>query len=186
MQTHKIIRRNATGQTHGTDPSCRRGDVTIPGCDVPRASACDVQMVNGVLRGLAAASGDFLQMAPIRSDYFQPLSEKLEVVDAVNPDVNRRAEVQSIRINDIPQEPFSGDLSATNPAAGLSDFFGPAFDGYGKPVAYGIYSQPNLIYQFRYGLWNQESVAINVYVAHFGNALSVIPPGLSGGTPFNS
>ncbi len=142
-------------------------------------------MVTGVLRDLAAATPGTLIMAPRRTNYFQPLHEKLEVIDSANPDVNRRAEIQSIEINQIPQEPFSDATSAVNTAAALSDFFGAAFDEYGKPVAYGIYTQQQLIYVFQYGLFNIESVPVDVYAAHFGNALEAIPPFLKVGQPFN-
>jgi len=140
-------------------------------------------MVTAKLVGLAAGTGDTLTMAPKRTNYFQPLFEKLQVIDASNPGMNRRGEVQSIEINRIPQEPFSDTLSASNTAAALSDFFGDAFDEWGKPVAYGIYAQAALIHVFTYGLWNIESVATTTYAAHFGNAIETMPPFLKVGQP---
>lgn len=179
MRTHSLVRRNSRSAV-----ACG-SDVTRPGCDTYVPPTCDVQMVTGVLRGLATATGNTLTMAPLRTNYFQALSEKLEVIDATNPDINRRVEVQTIEINRIPQEPFSDALAAANTAAALSDFFGPAFDGFGKPVAYGIYAQAALIHVFQYGFWNIESVSVDIYAAHFGNSLSAVPPGLSVGQPFN-
>jgi hypothetical protein len=123
-------------------------------------------------------------MAPVRTNYFQPLAERLEALDAANPGIYRQAEVVTIEVNRIPQEPFSDALATGSARAALLDFFGRSFDSYGKPVSYGIYSQAALIQVFEYGLANVEAVAIDVYGTHFGNSLDVLPPGMEPGRPF--
>jgi len=186
--THRVVRNAAidpSGNMVPTNggPSCR-SDVTVPGCGSVTQPFCDVQMTTGVVRNVAASAVAALIMAPRRTNYFQPLFEKLAVIDSSNPDVNRRIEIQQIEINQIPQEPFSDTIAAGNTAAALSDFFGPDFDEYGKPVSYGIYSQTSLLKVFQYGLLNIEGVAIDAYAVHFGNALDQVPPFLKVGQPF--
>lgn len=184
MQRNYRPHRNASTDRTAGIPGADACGVMRPGCGEALARACDVSMVSGVLYSLATASGDQLTMAPERTDYFQPLSEKIEVIDASSPTTNRRASVQRISINNTDQEPFSsGTLSAANTAAALSDFFGPAFDGFGKPVGYGIYTQRNLTGKFEYSFWNLEPVAISIWAVHFGNPLSVLPPGATIGVP---
>lgn len=185
MRTHKIVRRNAPIDPQ-IPPAGGQCGILRPGCDMPVAGACDVSLVAGVTRAAAAGTSNQLTMAPLRTDYFQPLSEKLECIDNVAPGTNRRAEISAVLINDQHQEPFSSSTaSAVNTSVVLSDFLGPAFDGFGKPVGYGIYTQANLTGVFQYTFWNPEAVAIDLYAVHFGNPLSVLPPGMGVGQPFN-
>ena len=165
-------------------PYARGTDVVVPGCGLPVKPLCDVGMVANVERATAAGVVGTLTMAPVRTNYFQPLSEALLGIDSATPALNRRFEVQSIEINNMPQEAFSGGPVVGQTNAGLSDFFGLKFDGYGKPISYGIYSQAALINVFTYGFVNIEAVPIDVYGIHFGNPLDVLPPGYAAGTPF--
>lgn len=164
---------------------CSADGTVVPGCGAPVQPLCDVQMVTGVLRNLAAATTGELTMAPKRTNLFQVLKECIVAVDNANPGIYRQAEVVSIEINRIPQEPFSDALVTGSTSAALLDFFGRQFDGYGKPVAYGIYSQESLIQVFKYGFANIEAVPIDIYAAHYGNSLDVLPPGVEMGVPFN-
>jgi hypothetical protein len=165
-------------------PYARGTDVVVPGCGKPVKPICDVGMVANVVRNTLAGAIGTLTMAPVRTNYFQPLSEALIPVDTATPDLNRRVEVQAIEINNIPQEAFSNGPVVGSTSAALSDFFGTKFDGYGKPISYGIYSQAALIQVFTYGFVNIEATATDVYGIHFGNPLDILPPGYTAGTPF--
>ena len=164
---------------------CSADGTIVPGCGSPVAPICDVQMVTGVTRGTAAGATGQLQMAPVRTNYFQALAERLEAVDSAAPNVFRQAEIVQIEVNRFPQEPFSDALAAGSPRAAFLDFFGRSFLEYGKPVSYGIYSQAALIQVFEYGFVNINATAIDLYGVHFGNSLDVLPPGMEAGKPFN-
>lgn len=165
-------------------PPFRNTSVTVPGCGGAVAPACDVSMNTNVIRNTAAGVVGTLAMVPQRTTYFQPLVEKLLVIDNATPDTNRRVEITTIEINGVPQEPFSAPAAAALASAALSDFFGAAFDGYGKEIAYGVYTVAALPYQFTYQFVNIEAVAVDVYASHFGNSLDVLPPGCQCGVPF--
>ena len=165
-------------------PYARGTDVVVPGCGKPVKPICDVGMVANVVRNTAAGVIGTLTMAPVRTNYFQPLAEALQAIDTATPDLNRRVEVHAIEINNIPQEAFSNGPTVGSVSAALVDFFGTKFDGYGKPVGYGIYSQAALINVFTYGFVNIEATATDLYGMHFGNPLDVLPPGYAAGQPF--
>ncbi len=158
--------------------------MVVPGCGKPVKPICDVGMVANVVRNTLAGVIGTLTMAPVRTNYFQPLSEALQAIDNATPDLNRRVEIQRIAINEIPQEAFSNGPTVGSASSALVDFFGTKFDGYGKPVSYGIYSQAALIQVFTYGFVNIEATATDLYGIHFGNPLDVLPPGYTAGQPF--
>lgn len=165
-------------------PYLRGTDVVVPGCGQPVKPICDVGIVANVERNTAAGAIGTLTMAPVRTNYFQPLAEALQAIDNADADLNRRVEIQAIEINNIPQEAFSGGPAVGQGNAALVDFYGTKFDGYGKPVGYGIYSQGALINVFTYGFVNISAQAVDLYGVHFGNPLDVLPPGYMAGQPF--
>lgn len=165
-------------------PYLRGTDVVVPGCGMPVKPICDVGMVANVERDVAPGTISTLTMAPVRTNYFQPLAEALQAIDSADATLNRRCEIQAIEINNIPQEAFSNGPVLGSASAALVDFFGTKFDGYGKPVGYGIYSQAALINVFTYGFVNIDTAALDLYGIHFGNPLDVLPPGYVAGQPF--
>lgn len=145
---------------------------------------CDVEKVGTVLRDIAV--GTFtITVAPVRTNYFQPLAVRMSCIDSASPDVNRRCEIQQVQINQFPQEAFSGTPATTNTSCVLvDDYVLP--DGYGVPVAWGIFSQAALINVLQIGGVNIEpaGTTIDFYVSVYGNALEVLPPGWQMGVPW--
>lgn len=168
-------------------PYFRSPDVTVPGCGRPVMPLCDVQKVGNVLRANAGGDTAFtITVAPIRTNYFQPLAVRMAAIDGTNADINRRFEIHQVTINATPQEAFSNaaPLAANTSVVLVDDYVLP--DGYGVPVAWGIFAQAALIYILQIGCVNIEpaNVTLDAYVSVYGNALDVLPPGYVPGTPF--
>lgn len=166
------------------NPFYRSTDVVVPGCGAAKMPICDVEKVGTVLRDIAV--GTFtITIAPVRTNYFQPMAVRMACIDSTTPDVNRRVELHGVFINLIPQEAFSSAAAAANTSCVLvDDYVLP--DGYGVPVAWGIFSQANLINVLTIQGVNIEpsGTTVDLYEAVYGNGLDTLPPGWQPGTPF--
>lgn len=189
MSRHGIHRNQAidpSGYPTGSycPPYYCSNDTNLPNCGKWVRPACDVQLNGAVLRDIAATSPFTITVVPSRTQYYQPLTERYSTIDSTDPDVNRRVEVHGVFINQFPQEPFSAPAALANTAVVLSDIK-EAPDGYGVPVAYGVYSVAALIHTFTVQGVNIEPSTTDFYIAHYGNGLDVLPPGISAGRPFH-
>jgi len=166
------------------NPYVRSSDVTVPGCGAAKVPTCDVEKVGTVLRDIAV--GTFtITVAPVRTNFFQPMAVRMACIDSTTPDVNRRVEIHGAFINQIPQEAFSTPAALANTSCVLiDDYVLP--DGYGVPVAWGIFSQAALINVLTLQGVNIEpaGTTVDLYVSVYGNGLDVIPPGWQVGQPF--
>lgn len=166
------------------DPYFRSSDVIVPGCGRAKMPICDVEKVGTVLRDIAV--GVFtITVAPVRTNYFQPLAVRMSCIDSASPDVNRRVEIHGVFINLFPQEAFSSTAAAANTSCVLvDDYVLP--DGYGVPVAWGIFSQTALINVLTIQGVNIEpaGTTVDFYVGAYGNALDTLPPGWKVGEPW--
>ncbi len=172
------------GNSSWCNPFYRSADITVPGCGAAKMPICDVEKVGTVLRDIAV--GVFaITVAPVRTNFFQPMAVRMGCIDSTTPDVNRRCEIHQVTINEIPQEAFSATAALANTSCVLvDDYVLP--DGYGVPVAWGIFSQANLINVLRLGGVNIEPAGTteDLYVSVYGNGLNVLPPGWEAGKPF--
>lgn len=192
---HDIVHRNPdststgrvpppTGGGSWCDPYFRSSDVTVPGCGAAKMPICDVEKVGTVLRDIAVGVYT-ITVAPVRTNYFQPLATRMSAIDSATPDVNRRIEIHGVFINLFPQEAFSSPAAVANTSCVLiDDYVLP--DGYGVPVAWGIFSQAALINVLTLQCVNIEPAGTTVdhYVSVYGNALDVLPPGWAVGQPW--
>jgi hypothetical protein len=190
---HEMVHRNQestsrvpppTGGGSWCDPYFRSSDVVVPGCGAAKMPICDVEKVGTAQRAIAVGAAT-ITIAPVRTNYFQPLAFRIAVTDAVTVDINRRCEIFGFFINQFPQEAFSNPAVVGGASCVLSDDY-VLPDGYGVPVAWGIFSQAALINVLTMQIVNPEpaGTTINVYSSVYGNALDVLPPGWAVGQPF--
>lgn len=162
-----------------------RNDGTRPGCDSPVTPMCDVQMVGFREAAVAVNTPTLSTVAPVRTNYFQPLAIRLASIDGATPDLNRRSEIHSIAINGAPQDAFSNVTTVVgNTSVLLSDLW-IVPEGWGVPVSWGIFAQAALIDVLQFGwLHRNAGVTVDLYFHVFGNPLKTCPAGYTPGTPF--
>lgn len=194
---YQASQRNGTVDTEviiGGSGVCysRGSDVVVPGCGTPKRPLCDVSRIGARLTPILGQAIWTLTLAPTRTNYYHVMAFVNHVTDTANPDANHRLEIQTVEINQQPQEPFSGVSALANTSSILTDDYEtpPAGSGTNStgavPVAWGIISQAALINVLTIGGVSRyaANVSCDYYAAGFGNGLDVLPPGYVIGKPF--
>lgn len=164
----------------------RGTDVVIPGCGKPVSPACDVQQVAFRQAAIAAQTATTFTVAPIRTNYFQALAARFTIVDGSNPDTNRSLELHTVTINAIPQDAFVNQNTATGNTSVVHSAVFTVPEGYGTPVAWGVFAQANLIHVLQLGVFTRygAGTTVDAYISLFGNPLDSLPAGYTIGQPF--
>ncbi len=171
------------GATYGPWSPCYNvGSQVRPGCGKPLKPLCDVQKVGTILRGIAPQATWTINPAPLRTDLFQALAMRNTVSGNVDPSVNGRLFMQQVTVNQDPQESFSTNTGLlVTSGVWTDDYVLP--DGYGVPVSWAPFTQPNLIQTLTIAgvsFYPAGGLTVDYAVSLYGNALAAMVPGAGG------
>lgn len=180
FSTHE--RNQARGATGPWAPCYNTGSQVRPGCGQAVKPLCDVQKVGTILRAIQPQAVWTINPAPLRSDLFQGLAIRNTVSGNTDPTVNGRLFMQQVQVNQSPQEAFSTTPGvAVTSGVWTDDYVLP--DGYGVPIAWAPFTQPNLIGTLTIGgvsLFPAGGLVVDYQISIYGNSLAAVVPGASG------
>ncbi len=163
-------------------PCYNTGSQIRPGCSRPLKPLCDVQKIGQILRAIAPQTIWTIVPAPVRADLFQALAIRNTVSGNADPSVNGRLFIQTVEVNQSPQEAFSGAAGLANTSGVWTDDY-TLPDGYGVPVAWAPFTQANLIQTLTIAgvsFYPVAGLTVDYGVSIYGNALSGGAPGMGG------
>jgi hypothetical protein len=173
---------NGTGYGGPWSPCYNVGGQIRPGCGRVLKPLCDVQKIGQILRGILPQTVWTLNPAPLRADLFQALAMRNTVSGNTDPSVNGRLLIQNVEVNQTPQEAFSTTPGlAVTAGVWTDDYVLP--DGYGVPVAWAPFTQPNLIQTLSIAgisLYPAGGLVVDYQVSLYGNAIAAGGPGMGG------
>jgi hypothetical protein len=173
---------NGTGYGGPWSPCYNVGGQIRPGCGRVLKPLCDVQKIGQILRGILPQTVWTLNPAPLRADLFQALAMRNTVSGNTDPSVNGRLLIQNVEVNQTPQEAFSTTPGlAVTAGVWTDDYVLP--DGYGVPVAWAPFTQPNLIQTLSIAgisLYPAGGLVVDYQVSLYGNAIAAGGHGMGG------
>ncbi len=167
-----------------TSPSEGYGGYGTSGFLTPK-ELCGMNKIGSALLNLAGVSNGVIVVVPTTSQWFCPCGVRMVVTANGNPDVNHRAKIFAIMINQIRQECTNN----TAPVAGSTDFSWSddytAPDGCACPVRWGCMSVAALVYDGQITVRNEYAagIAIDTQISLWGTCHNSVPPGLVAGEP---
>ncbi len=173
---------SARGHSGPWAPCYNVGSQVRPGCGKPLKPLCDVQKVGTILRANAPQLVWTINPAPLRTDLFQGLAMRNTVSGNTDPSVNGRLFIQQVEVNQDPQESFStGPGLAVTSGVWTDDYVLP--DGYGVPISWAPFTQPNLIQTLTIAgisFYAAGGLTVDYAVSLYGNSLAAMVPGAAG------
>jgi len=160
-------------------PCYNTGSQIRPGCSRPLKPLCDVQKIGQILRAIAPQTIWTITPAPTRADIFQALAARMTVSGNADPAVNGRLFIQTVEVNQAPQEAFSGAAGLANTSGVWTDDY-VLPDGYGVPVAWAPFTQAALIQTLTISgvsFFPVAGLTVDLGVSIYGNSLAGGAPG---------
>lgn len=163
-------------------PCYNTGSQVRPGCGKPLKPLCDVQKVGQILRNIQPQAVWTINPAPVRADLFQALAIRNTVQSNTDPSVNGRLFIQTVEVNQSPQEAFSGVAGLANTSGVPTDDY-TLPDGYGVPVSWAPFTQANLIQTLTIAgvsFYPAGGLVTDYMISLYGNSLAAGAPGAGG------
>lgn len=132
-----------------SDPNCR-GFVPI----------CGMRKVGGLIRAQAGVAAWGVNIVPTTNQYFLPRAIRALVLDNQDPQLQRRAFVTGVSINNFPQESVHTVPAIAGTTAGWFTDDWSAPDGYAVPIPWGIFSIAALIQNLVINGWSFYAAGI--------------------------
>lgn len=146
---------------------------------------CDLAKVSNSV-SVAGGSAFTLNLQPTLSVYFEPIAVRMVVTDASNSNLNYRAFITSISINQMPQEAINDSAPTVATTAGYwsDDYTDP--DNYAIPVGWGVFGKTTLNEQLQMvGFTRGYAAGVTLWITLtcYGNPMGSLPQGCQCGQP---